>query len=70
MNERSDEEQQLLECLAEMDDKVLIGTVRGDLHDIGKNIACFMLDSTGPLPEEARVENVRAMFSAARKYAG
>lgn len=27
--------------------KVLIGTVHGDLHDIGKNIVCFMLDING-----------------------
>jgi len=27
--------------------KVLIGTVRGDLHDIGKNIVTFMLDVNG-----------------------
>jgi methanogenic corrinoid protein MtbC1 len=27
--------------------RVLIGTVHGDLHDIGKNIVCFMLDING-----------------------
>ncbi|MGW8321444.1 MAG: cobalamin B12-binding domain-containing protein [Thermodesulfobacteriota bacterium] len=27
--------------------KVLIGTVRGDIHDIGKDIVVFMLDSAG-----------------------
>jgi methanogenic corrinoid protein MtbC1 len=27
--------------------KVLIGTVRGDIHDIGKNIVTFMLDVNG-----------------------
>ncbi|HNG82577.1 MAG TPA: B12-binding domain-containing protein, partial [Burkholderiaceae bacterium] len=27
--------------------KVLIGTVHGDLHDIGKNIVTFMLDING-----------------------
>lgn len=27
--------------------KVLVGTVHGDLHDIGKNIVCFMLDING-----------------------
>jgi len=26
---------------------VVIGTVRGDLHDIGKNIVCFMLEVNG-----------------------
>ena len=38
--------------LAEMPDrerqgKVLIGTVQGDIHDIGKNIVSFMLDVNG-----------------------
>ena len=38
--------------LAEMPDresqgKVLIGTVEGDIHDIGKNIVSFMLDVNG-----------------------
>ena len=38
--------------LAEMPDrkrhgKVLIGTVKGDIHDIGKNIVSFMLDVNG-----------------------
>ncbi len=27
--------------------KVLIGTVKGDIHDIGKNIVTFMLDASG-----------------------
>jgi 5-methyltetrahydrofolate--homocysteine methyltransferase len=27
--------------------KVLIGTVKGDIHDIGKNIVTFMLDVNG-----------------------
>ena len=27
--------------------KVVIGTVEGDLHDIGKNIVCFMLEVNG-----------------------
>ncbi len=27
--------------------KVIIGTVAGDIHDIGKNIVCFMLDIAG-----------------------
>jgi 5-methyltetrahydrofolate--homocysteine methyltransferase len=38
--------------LAEMPDrrrlgKVLIGTVQGDIHDIGKNVVSFMLDVNG-----------------------
>ena len=27
--------------------KVVIGTVKGDLHDIGKNLVCMMMESTG-----------------------
>ena len=27
--------------------KFLIGTVKGDIHDIGKNIVCFMMDING-----------------------
>ncbi len=27
--------------------KVIVGTVAGDIHDIGKNIVCFMLDIAG-----------------------
>jgi len=27
--------------------RVLIGTVKGDIHDIGKNIVCFLLDVNG-----------------------
>src|SRR6266540_1144232 len=32
---------------AKKNGRVLIGTVRGDLHDIGKNIVTFMLDING-----------------------
>lgn len=27
--------------------KVVIGTVKGDMHDIGKNLVCMMMESTG-----------------------
>jgi 5-methyltetrahydrofolate--homocysteine methyltransferase len=27
--------------------KVIVGTVKGDIHDIGKDIVCFMLDVNG-----------------------
>jgi len=27
--------------------KVVVGTVKGDLHDIGKNLVCMMMESTG-----------------------
>ena len=47
--------------------KVLIGTVQGDLHDIGKNIVTFMLDINGyevrdigiDVPAEKFVEEMR-----------
>jgi trimethylamine corrinoid protein len=47
--------------------KVLIGTVKGDIHDIGKNIVTFMLDANGfevrdlgvDVPKEKFVEAVR-----------
>jgi 5-methyltetrahydrofolate--homocysteine methyltransferase len=46
---------------------VVIGTVRGDLHDIGKNIVCFMLEVNGykvvdlgiDVPVEKFVDTVR-----------
>jgi uroporphyrinogen-III decarboxylase len=31
---------------------------------------CMMLDGAFGIPDETPVENVRAMFKAARKYAG
>jgi 5-methyltetrahydrofolate--homocysteine methyltransferase len=48
--------------------KVLIGTVQGDLHDIGKNIVTFMLDINGfevkdigvDVPVARFVEEIRA----------
>ena len=47
--------------------KVLIGTVKGDIHDIGKNIVTFMLDANGfevkdlgvDVPAEKFVEAMR-----------
>jgi 5-methyltetrahydrofolate--homocysteine methyltransferase len=47
--------------------KVLIGTVQGDIHDIGKNIVTFMLDANGfevldlgvDVPPQKFVEAVR-----------
>lgn len=47
--------------------KVLIGTVHGDLHDIGKNIVTFMLDINGfevrdigiDVPSDRFVEEIR-----------
>lgn len=48
---------------------VVIGTVRGDLHDIGKNIVCFMLEVNGykvvdlgiDVPVEKFVDAVREL---------
>jgi 5-methyltetrahydrofolate--homocysteine methyltransferase len=48
--------------------KVLIGTVKGDIHDIGKNIVTFMLDVNGfevkdlgiDVTEEAFVAEIKA----------
>lgn len=48
--------------------KVLIGTVHGDLHDIGKNIVSFMLDINGfevkdigiDVPVNSFIEEIRA----------
>ncbi len=37
----------LLSASAETSGKVLIGTVRGDIHDIGKNLVISMLTSQG-----------------------
>ncbi len=47
--------------------RVVIGTVRGDLHDIGKNLVAMMIESTGmdvhnlgvDIPPETFVEEVR-----------
>ena len=52
--------------------KVLIGTVHGDLHDIGKNIVTFMLDINGfevkdigiDVPVARFVEEIRAFKPA------
>lgn len=48
--------------------KVLIGTVKGDIHDIGKDIVAFMLDVNGfqvkdlgvDVPAETIVQEIRA----------
>jgi 5-methyltetrahydrofolate--homocysteine methyltransferase len=38
---------QLVEAGAKTADKVVIGTVKGDLHDIGKNLVAMMLEGAG-----------------------
>ena len=48
--------------------KIIIGTVKGDIHDIGKNIVVFMLDINGfevtdlgvNVPPEQFVETLRS----------
>jgi 5-methyltetrahydrofolate--homocysteine methyltransferase len=37
----------LVEAGAEMAGKVVMGTVQGDLHDIGKNLVCIMMEGAG-----------------------
>ncbi len=37
----------LSEAEIKSEGKVLVGTVKGDLHDIGKNIVCIMLEGAG-----------------------
>jgi trimethylamine corrinoid protein len=53
---------------AEKQGKVLIGTVKADIHDIGKNIVSFMLDVSGfevkdlgiDVPKETFVAEIKA----------
>jgi trimethylamine corrinoid protein len=55
------------EAAAEKLGKVVLGTVKGDIHDIGKNIVGFMLDISGfevydigiDVPPEKFVEKIR-----------
>ncbi len=42
--------------------KVLIGTVEGDLHDIGKNLVAMMLDSSGFTVDNVGVDITPAQF--------
>ncbi len=52
--------------------RVLIGTVQGDIHDIGKNIVVFLLDANGfevhdlgvDVPPEVFVENIQKLHPA------
>jgi methanogenic corrinoid protein MtbC1 len=64
----------------EKQDKVLIGTVAGDIHDIGKDMVTFLLDVSGrgggfimDSPrgmDDAKPENVRAMFDSTWENGG
>lgn len=44
--------------------KVLIGTVKGDIHDIGKNIVVFMLDANGFEVKDLGVDVPKETFIA------
>ena len=44
--------------------KVLIGTVKGDIHDIGKNIVTFMLDANGFEVKDLGVDVSKETFIA------
>jgi len=56
------------ESTAEKLGKIVVGTVQGDIHDIAKDIVCFMLDLNGfevtdlgvDVPPEKFVETVKA----------
>jgi 5-methyltetrahydrofolate--homocysteine methyltransferase len=57
----------LAESGAEMKGTIVVGTVQGDLHDIGKNLVCMMLEGGGysvvdvgvDIPAEKFVEEVK-----------
>jgi len=46
---------------------VLVGTVKGDLHDIGKNLVCMMLDGQGYEVEDLGLSVTTQEFIAAVK---
>jgi 5-methyltetrahydrofolate--homocysteine methyltransferase len=45
--------------------RVLIGTVRGDIHDIGKNIVTFLLEANGYQVRDIGVDQAPSKFVAA-----
>jgi 5-methyltetrahydrofolate--homocysteine methyltransferase len=57
----------LAESGAEMKGTVVVGTVQGDLHDIGKNLVCMMLEGGGfsivdagvDVPTEKYIEEIK-----------
>jgi len=57
----------LAEAGAEMKGTVVVGTVQGDLHDIGKNLVCMMLEGGGfsivdagvDVPAEKYIEEIK-----------
>lgn len=46
---------------------VVVGTVKGDLHDIGKNLVCMMLESAGFIVEDVGIDVAPEKFVAAVK---
>ena len=47
--------------------KVIVGTVQGDLHDIGKNLVCMMLEGAGFEIEDLGINIPAAKFLEAAK---
>jgi 5-methyltetrahydrofolate--homocysteine methyltransferase len=47
--------------------KVIIGTVQGDLHDIGKNLVCMMLEGAGFEIEDLGINVMPQKFLEAAK---
>jgi len=54
----------------EMYGKVILGTVRGDMHDIGKNLVCMMLEGAGYEVIDLGVNVETEKFVAAAKDQG
>ncbi len=50
--------------------KIVVGTVEGDIHDIAKDIVCFMLDLNGFEVTDLGVDVSPAKFMAAVKETG
>jgi len=60
----------LVEAGAEMKGTVIVGTVQGDLHDIGKNLVCMMLEGGGFSVVDAGVDIPADQFVAKAKESG
>ncbi|MEN8242703.1 MAG: cobalamin-dependent protein [Chloroflexota bacterium] len=58
------------EASAEKKGKIVIGTVEGDIHDIAKDIVCFMLDLDGFEVTDLGVDVPPAKFVEAVKETG
>ena len=58
----------LIEAGAKLAGKIVLGTVKGDLHDIGKNLVCMLMEGAGfqvidlgiDVPSEKFVETVKS----------